>query len=552
MGRLLKGVFWLAWLAFVVAVPVLGVWLASSLVAFHGGPRWLAVAGDVVLFPLLPLLWEWRATAKWSQRLRARRQLGAAPKRHLTAKGRLVLRALVVSLLFVAALLVWFPKTAFGALATRGDWFLEGQTAPWAQTAREACWAAASGLEWLHKAANPNPYDVQGVSEAPVDVAPTKDARPLWEQPGFDAGARLVRWGWGRDAVTGAVAVMPRDAGGEDDAVFELHAGPDERPDGGTQVAKPGGDEGPGDSSAPASAAAGASWTVGDTVWPWEEKVHPAVAALSPDDEQSIESVGRSLAAREPDPFRRVKALHDYVATRLTYDQEAAKPGARMPPQDAQAVFARRTAVCAGYALLLEALGKATGDRVEYVVGEARKNDGTLESHAWNAVQVRGAWYLVDPTWDAPFEVGSGRQQYRTTYLFVPPPVALQDHLPKQAAWQLVERPLSRGDFLRQPPPSAGLARFGVTLTAPERLGMEVPREFEVKARNPNGWRVLAEAVADGRDRVRCGASSDPDVVLRCAVPSAGEWTAAVFIADAPGQSSSAIPAQAMVEVRAR
>src|SRR6185503_16173663 len=90
--------------------------------------------------------------------------------------------------------------------------------------------------------------------------------------------------------------------------------------------------------------------------------------------ETSIASVAQYIAQRETDPWMRVKALHDYVADRVSYDVEALR-SKTYPPQDAQTVFRTRRSVCAGYANLLAALGAAAGEDIVVIGGDAR-NDG--------------------------------------------------------------------------------------------------------------------------------------------------------------------------------
>ena len=45
-------------MAFVVALPLLGIWAASSLAAYLNGPRWAPWLAGSLAFPVLPLLWE--------------------------------------------------------------------------------------------------------------------------------------------------------------------------------------------------------------------------------------------------------------------------------------------------------------------------------------------------------------------------------------------------------------------------------------------------------------------------------------------------------------
>ena len=101
-----------AWIL-VLLVPLTGTWLASSLAAYgHQSRIWSVVVG-LALFPTAPVVWELAST------------LRSGKKRWLRRRDRLVLRTLVTSLAFLVALLVLFPKTAFTALSTRGDFLFD-------------------------------------------------------------------------------------------------------------------------------------------------------------------------------------------------------------------------------------------------------------------------------------------------------------------------------------------------------------------------------------------------------------------------------------------
>lgn len=478
----------------IVGAPLLTVWFGSSLIAFHGGPRWVALIGGALLFPVLPLYWEARATKKWRERLARRRQLGVPPRRKPSLFYRFVLRTMALSLVFLGVLMAWFPKVAFTALATRGDWFLEGRSGQTTQLARRALFSMASGLEWLHTAANPNPYRLEEGDSPPVPakVAPT---------PEVPTGALADK---------GEAPPPPQDD--DPSPVAPTHDDVPPRP----QVTLP----------------EGAVWAVGDTYWPHPEEVDPIVAAMSPEDETSIEAVARHIAEQRRNPFERVKALHDWLVTRLSYDHASLEPGQRKA-QDPQAVFARRTAVCEGYARLFAELGKHTGDQIAYVVGDVRESNGAMApvGHAWNAVEIDGQWYLVDVTWDDPTSLDGGGDNYVTSYLFIPPSIAVLDHFPEDERWQLLEQPLSRGDFLRQPQARPGLAKAGLTLTSPDRSVIEVNDAVEFALLNPRRLNVLVTLAAHGAtdDGTECGVSSDAEVRIRCAVPRQGRYEARVF-----------------------
>lgn len=200
--------------------------------------------------------------------------------------------------------------------------------------------------------------------------------------------------------------------------------------------------------------------------WPWKDQnlVHPAVAGMPPDVETSIKSVAAYLAQHESDPYQQVKAIHDYVVSRLTYDLNVLETGVR-PSQEAKAVFRTRKAVCEGYAKLFEALGKAMGLEVAYVQGRVRQDlvpldlipltvrlsrsqyDWTL--HAWNTVKVGDSWQLVDTTWDDSGD--STESAYSTNYLMPPPAIMVTSHLPEQAVWQLLPQAVNHKTFEAKP-----------------------------------------------------------------------------------------------------
>lgn len=498
------------WVLSLVTITLLGAWFASSLVAFAGGPPALAIIGGVLLFPILPLWWEKRATDAFYAKLKRSTRL-LPRKRALTPATRIALRTVFINFVFIAALLFAWPRIAFAALATSGDWFIAGEHGPWAERTRTVLVASASGLEWLHEAANDNPYRTKEDEAASVP----DDVKPLEVSTRFGSGAR---WRKTDDAPTPKPDEPPPPPPSDPDGPQlptdpGLVENPVEQPD---EPVKPNvppepDDEGP--------------WQVGDTHWPWKEAVSPVVAGMTASDETSLEAVARYIAARTTDPFERVKALHDWVVTRLHYDHDSVT--GKRKPQDAQSVFMNRMGVCEGYSRLLVAMGKVTGDRIVYVTGDVREDSGELVpvGHAWNAVEIKGAWYLMDATWDDPTDTSDpSRQTYQTDYLFIPPQFMGLNHFPDDARWQLRQVALSRADFVRQPLGTPALAKERLTLISPLRPQVDVDDTFELKLENPA--RAYVMVVLGG---TQCGPSNDADFALKCEIPS-GAREAQVFV----------------------
>jgi transglutaminase/protease-like cytokinesis protein 3 len=257
--------------------------------------------------------------------------------------------------------------------------------------------------------------------------------------------------------------------------------------------------------------------------------------------EQSIEAVAAYVKSAEPDPMLRIKALHDYVADRVAYDA-VAYATRTFPPQTAQAVFASKKAVCAGYAKLFAALGKAMGEDVVYVVGQARtqgmRNDG--ESHAWNAVRIDGRYHLVDVTWDSGSVDGTTfKKGFRSDYFLTPPEAFGVDHFPDDARWQLRDPPMTRGDFMRQPMLSPSFYAQGFGLVAPTRSQTTVQGEITIELQNPRGLYTLADFVqlaeaGGGSSRTRCdaGGAQGEDrraTRIRCRFSAPGSYAVRLF-----------------------
>lgn len=479
LGTLLFWTFRAIWAAVVVVAPALGVWVASSLAAYRNGPVWLVCAAGLLLFPIVPVAWD-----MLSELLR-RRRAHRRDRRVLTTWDRIVLRTLVVNLAVLTALLWSRPEAVFTAISTRGDWFLEGAEHPLAGRARAGLLQAADGLQWLYEAAHDNQY---------AELIETKPAEAPAPQP------------------------VPADDAWSD---------PWERPP--QPSPAPGTEPAPTPEPAPANEPQAAS----GAAWPSPAELHPAVLAMPDEARGSIDAVGRHLAASEPDPARRIKAIHDFVATHLAYDAASYLNRDVYPDQRAEAVFASRLAVCAGYANLMRAIAAVTGDEVVVVVGDARglSREVEGESHAWNAARVDGRWYLIDATWDSGhLKDGAFVREYRTDYLFVPPALIGVTHFPEEPAWQLREQPLTRGEFARQPMMRPKFFADGLQLVEPRRSQVTVAGQFAMSLDNPRGRNLIVKAVPeDSSPAVECELTGTRAVSVSCGPLAKGTYAVRIY-----------------------
>lgn len=103
---------------------------------------------------------------------------------------------------------------------------------------------------------------------------------------------------------------------------------------------------------------------------------------------------------RTPSEAEVVLYLHDYLADRYTYDT---RPEAEANA-DAYRFFRDGKGICQAYALAFLALCREVGINAHLVVSDSM-------DHAWNHVQVDGAWYHVDVTRDDPIPHATGEEE---------------------------------------------------------------------------------------------------------------------------------------------
>lgn len=502
-----KLLFWLL----ALLLPMAGAWFGSSIAAYRNSATWVPFVAAAMAFPVVPLLWEafgaWRFRRKRAARdaqasaveAKTGKRFDDAPRRFLTFGDRLVLRTMVVNLLFVGGIMVRDASVVFTALAARGDWFLDRVDAPWAADARRWCFAAADRLEWLWEATHENPYVRD--DEPPPPPPDLPDA-----PPGDDDGGEPP------DDVE-----LPDDLPELPDEGGDVDPGGDV--DGGDGGEVDSGDDDPAEPQDPAPRR---------SKWPFAPTLHPAVASVPASVETDPASVGRYLAKQEEDPLRRLKLLHDYVADRIAYDVPALR-APRIPPQSAEKALREGKAVCSGYALLLQALGKAAGLEIVYVVGFSRDTDGSVPGvgHAWNAAKVDGQWYLIDTTWDAGHVNGETfTKKYTADYLMTPPEVFGLNHLPDEPRWQLRASPISRGEFIRQPNVRPMLYAQGFILEDPTRSQVTVSDDFTMRLQNRRGRHLMVKYGQDGR----CDVTGTDQLDVVCDLPRRGTYPVKLFV----------------------
>ncbi len=106
--------------------------------------------------------------------------------------------------------------------------------------------------------------------------------------------------------------------------------------------------------------------------------------------DSKIKGALQALELEKASQEQKVKAIHDYIIKRISYDSTLQKASAYEAMMD-------QSAVCEGYSMLAYRMFTEAGLESRIISGTG---DGV--AHAWNIVKVEGKWYNIDLTWDDP------------------------------------------------------------------------------------------------------------------------------------------------------
>ncbi|KAJ3193280.1 hypothetical protein HK101_005112 [Irineochytrium annulatum] len=248
-------------------------------------------------------------------------------------------------------------------------------------------------------------------------------------------------------------------------------------------------------------------------------EVDKRAVATPPAEEKDMARLVNYLTALYKDPLFKVRAIFKWICENIRYDVNSYLTG-RIPPQSADKTFATRIGVCAGYSKLFHEMcdlaSKQANIKIESVcviggstgaMAQAGDPYVDLEEHEWNAVKVRGAWWLLDCTWAAGCIDGhtnSFRKRFNPHYFLADPRVFIHTHIPRpsEIRYQFLVDPLTPEEFLCLPFAKEGFfshafrivrcsATAGTTVSARMISYMEVADgSFEVVLESPAAEKV--------------------------------------------------------------
>lgn len=233
--------------------------------------------------------------------------------------------------------------------------------------------------------------------------------------------------------------------------------------------------------------------------------------------------LARQLTAPFQTDAEKARALFAWVAENIRYDYAKYKnppPKARFTGRtlaemeqqrkewqedQISTTLRKKKGVCADYSRLYQRMCDAAGVECVTVGGLSRTLRDRGGDHAWNAVKIDGRWRLIDVTWGAGHiddDTDKFIRRYSSGFFDTPPELFVLNHLPDEEKWQLLDQPVSKPDFKKQPMVNYGSGDFDLQDFAPADGKLQKKNgktEIRLKLGNPPPALVV---VAGGRREI--------------------------------------------------
>lgn len=176
----------------------------------------------------------------------------------------------------------------------------------------------------------------------------------------------------------------------------------------------------------------------------------------------------KELTEPYPDQLSKIRSIFIWITDNIAYDYNFINKGKEIKLPECKVyedcdriyrewemkylkkVIKKGKGICDGYARLFQKMCEIAGIKSEIVAGYTKTKPyhigatGSL-NHAWNAVWIDSAYYLLDPTWAAGYCIeneDSGLlegfvKSYENYYWFTPFNDLARDHYPKEGKWVL-------------------------------------------------------------------------------------------------------------------
>ena len=161
----------------------------------------------------------------------------------------------------------------------------------------------------------------------------------------------------------------------------------------------------------------------------------------------SLEELHNNIVKPYYSDSEKVYAFAKFITDKISYGERARTPLNCINSGEG---------VCQDYSELFEELCKISGIENNFVTGMGLTGTDDIgfydSNHAWNVVKLDGEYIIFDLTWASGYGSGdSFRREFKPEYFNPKPEDFIRDHFPDNSKWQLLEKPISKKEFINSP-----------------------------------------------------------------------------------------------------
>ena len=161
----------------------------------------------------------------------------------------------------------------------------------------------------------------------------------------------------------------------------------------------------------------------------------------------SVEELHNNIVKPYYNDSEKVYAFAKFITDKISYGERSRTPLNCINSGEG---------VCQDYSELFEELCKISDIENNVVTGmgiTGSEHIGSYDSnHAWNIVKLDGEYIIFDLTWASGYGSGNSfKREFNPKYFNPKPEDFIRDHFPDHSKWQLLEKPISKKEYINSP-----------------------------------------------------------------------------------------------------
>ncbi|XP_041810362.1 kyphoscoliosis peptidase [Chelmon rostratus] len=234
-----------------------------------------------------------------------------------------------------------------------------------------------------------------------------------------------------------------------------------------------------------------------------------------------VKLIVQSITKGARNELERLRAIWVWLCHNIEYDVSGYLGHSEKlsSPED---VIAAGRGVCCGYSNLCTEMCREVGIECQEVPGHSKgigyRQGQSLKNvksdHLWNGVLLGGQWFLLDACWGAgrvDMEHESFVKRFDDFYFLTDPEEFIDSHFPDEEKWQLLDMPITVGEFERRVFKTSAFFTMGLRLIQPHHSHIVTDDGEATVSLGFSRPATFTYEITQHQDLLHCGASEQKE-----------------------------------------